>query len=252
MRLIIRLMGLAILLATTAWTFLTWPRLPTAERGHRLAQAQGCFTCHGEGGLKGAMNPGRKDKSVPGFGGDVMMYAHDANDLREWIRDGVVKRRAQSESYKQQRAAGALVMPAFGKRLSGPQIDDLVAYVQAASGDPEPEESDTLATRGLARAEALGCVGCHGAGGRLAARNPGSLKGYIPSWDGADFAELVQDRGEFDGWVRHGVSDRLKDNAAAGFFLGRATVHMPGYEKHLESGDLDALWAYVTWLRKVR
>lgn len=252
MRVIIRLLGLAILLATSAWTLLTWPRLPAAERGHRLAQSQGCFTCHGEGGLRGAQNPGRKDKTVPGFGGDVMMYAHDANDLREWIRDGSVRRRAVSESWREQRDKGALRMPAFGGRLTAGQIDDLVAYVQAASGDPEPEEADSLATQGLARAQALGCVGCHGAGGRLAARNPGALKGYIPSWDGADFAELVHDRGEFDGWVRRGVSDRLKDNAAAGFFLRRAAIHMPGYEKHLAPGDLDALWAYVTWVRKVR
>lgn len=248
MRVILRLIPLGVLAAMIAWSVLTWPHIPAAERGRRLAQTQGCFTCHGEGGLKGAMNPGRKDKSVPGFGGDVMMYADDVGDLREWIRDGVTKRRAVSKSWQEQRDKGALRMPAFGRRLSGGQIDDLAAYVMAASGDPEPD--DSLASAGLKRAGELGCVGCHGAGGRFAARNPRSLKGYIPSWDEADFPELVRDRAEFDAWVQHGVSDRFRDNPAAGFFLKRAAVHMPAYEKHLEPGDLDKLWAYVRWLRR--
>jgi hypothetical protein len=33
------------------------------------------------------------------------------------------------------------------------------------------------------------------------------------------------------------------------FFLKRARLHMPAYEKHLAEGDLEKLWAYVRWLR---
>ena len=126
-------------------------------------------------------------------------------------------------------------------------MEDLVAYVEAASGMPETE--DSLAARGLERAEALGCVGCHGAGGRLARPNPGSLKGYVPSWDGADFPELVASRSEFDEWVESGVSRRFEHNPLARFFLDRAVLKMPAYRKHLEPGDLIALWAYVESLR---
>ena len=32
-------------------------------------------------------------------------------------------------------------------------------------------------------------------------------------------------------------------------FLRRAPLHMPSFKKHLEPGDVEALWAYVTWLR---
>jgi hypothetical protein len=138
-------------------------------------------------------------------------------------------------------------MPAFRRRLSASEIEDLVAFVEASAGRPEPE--DSLASRGLERVEALGCNGCHGAGGRFARPNPGSFKGYVPSWDGADFPELVRDRGEFDQWVGRGVSRRFENNPMARYFLRRAVIRMPAYEKHLEPGDLDAVWAYVRWMR---
>ncbi len=225
----------------------TRPRLTAAERGRRLAETSGCFACHGPGGLRGAANPGRKDRTVPGFEGDVMMYADDAADVRAWIRDGVTPKRAASESWRRERDAGALRMPAFGRRLSERELDDLVAFVLVTSGEPAPP--DSLAKAGLARAEALGCVGCHGAGGRFSLPDPGSLKGYVPSWDGPDFPELVRDRAEFEQWVREGRSHRFRDQAAARVFLDRATLRMPAFERHLAPGDLDALWAYVRWLR---
>ena len=145
------------------------------------------------------------------------------------------------------RQRGALRMPAYKERLGAGDIEDLVAFVAAQAGIDAPE--DSLAARGLARAEELGCVGCHGAGGRLARPNPGSLKGYVPSWDGADFAELVHGRAEFEEWVANGVAARLKKNPAAVFFLRRAALKMPSFRAHLAPGDAEALWAYVTWLR---
>lgn len=223
------------------------PHLPAAERGRRLAESMGCFGCHGPGGIRGAMNPGRTDKTVPNFEGDVMMFASDAREIHEWIHDGVTAKRQQSATFRAQREAGILKMPAFKDRISESRIDDLVAYVMAVSGTSAPE--DSAAAHGLERADSLGCTGCHGAGGRLARRNPGSLKGYVPSWDGADFPDLVQSQAEFRDWVEDGVCDRLETNPVAQFFLKRAVLKMPAYEKHLQPGDVEALWAYVQWLR---
>jgi mono/diheme cytochrome c family protein len=138
-------------------------------------------------------------------------------------------------------------MPAFRDRLSEREVDDLVAFVLAQAGMPEP--GDSLVARGLERAEGLGCAGCHGPGGRLARPNPGSLKGYVPSWDGEDFPELVRNRAEFGEWVEEGVSRRFAANPMARYFLKRATLHMPAYRERLAPGDVDALWAYVGWLR---
>jgi mono/diheme cytochrome c family protein len=197
--------------------------------------------------LRGAANPGRLDRVVPNYRGDLMMYAKTADEVREWIRDGVPASRSRSQTWRDQRERGVLRMPAFGRRLAKSQIEDLVAFVRASAEEPEPE--DSLVALGLERADALGCVGCHGAGGRLARPNPGSLKGYVPSWDGPDFAELVGDSTEFREWVEEGVSHRLRDNPAARFFLRRATLRMPAFRRHLTPGDVPALWSYIVWLR---
>ena len=248
MRVLFRLSLFAVACALVAWAIVTRPNLPAAERGRRLAERTGCFACHGPGGLRGVANHGRTDLTVPSFEGDVMMYAKNDDDLREWIRDGVPKRRAESKSWQAARDAGALRMPAFRRVLSPADVDDLVAFINASAGNPEPGE--TAAAAGLARADALGCTGCHGAGGRLALRNPGSLKGYVPSWDGRDFPELVRDRREFAQWVENGISDRFRANPAASFLLRHAALHMPAYRTHLGVGDVDSLWAYVEWLRR--
>ncbi len=247
MKTILSLAGV-IVVGGAVWFAVARPQLPAAERGRRLAERTGCFACHGPEGTHGTANPGRTDKTVPEYDGDeLMMYAKTAEEIREWIRDGVTAARAKSHTWQTQKDLGALRMPAFKHRLSDRQIDDLVAFVRAAAGVPAPDDSQAM--HGLERARVLGCTGCHGAGGRLARPNPGSLKGYVPSWDGPDFVDLVRDSSEFNQWVEHGISRRFDANPLARFFLRRAALKMPAFERHLEPGDLVALWAYVGWLR---
>lgn len=225
------------------------PNLTAVERGRRLAEATGCFACHGPEGTRGAGNPGRSDKTVPAYG-STMMFAKDEKEVREWIADGVTQGRAKSETWRKDRDKGALKMPAFKDRLTKEQIDDLAAFVMAAAGEPSPQ--DSLPQAGLSRADDLGCTGCHGNGGRFARRNPGSLKGYVPPWDGKDWPDLVRSEAEFGEWVDHGVSKRFEQNRIARFFLDRAALRMPAYQGRLEPGDKEALWAYITWLRASR
>lgn len=233
--------------ATAVWAYLTQPHLSTVERGRRLAEEYGCFGCHGAEGAHGVFNPGRLDATVPNWHGDLMMYARNPTQIREWIRDGVTAARAESQTWQEQREKGALKMPAFGSRLSEGEIDDLVAYIQMVSGDLVPD--DSLARAGYFRADSLGCYGCHGGGGWLSRPNPGSLKGYVASWATEDFHDLVQDRQEFDEWINAGVSSRFKDNPLASYFLERSALQMPAYRSHVRPGDLDALWAYTRWLQ---
>ncbi len=236
------LVAAVVAIAAAAFAAVRHPDLPPAERGRRLAEKTGCFACHGPGGT------GRVDGTVPNFEDDVMMYAKSADEIHEWIHFGVSHKKSQSTTWRADRDRGALRMPAFKDRMSERDMHDLVAYVEAVSGSPAPEES-SLAARGLTRAEALGCVGCHGPGGRLARPNPGSFKGVVPSWDGADFADLVRDSTEFREWVEHGVSARFRRDRLASFFLEHASLRMPAFERHLTADDVPALWAYVTWLR---
>ena len=238
--------GIVVLAAASA-AVARRPDPPPAERGRRLAERFGCFGCHGPGGLEGAQNPGRIDGSVPNFEDDVMMYAKTPEEIHEWIHVGVSRKKAASRTWQADRDRGALRMPAFKDRMSERDMHDLVAYVLASSGSPAPD--DSLAAHGLQRAEALGCVGCHGPGGRLARPNRGSWKGYVPSWDGGDFPEVVRDSTEFRQWVERGVSRRFERDRLASYFLRRAVIRMPAYERHLAPDDVRALWAYVTWLR---
>lgn len=223
------------------------PRLTAVERGRRVAEANGCFACHGPEGVRGVPNAGRAEGRVPDFEGSLMMYAETAEEIRQWIRDGGTKSRRESKSWQEDRRKGALRMPAYGARLSRGQLEDLVAFVLATAGLPAP--TDSLAVLGRDRAHALGCIGCHGVGGRLSRPNRGSLKGYVPPWDGPDFPELVRDRTEFGEWVEDGVSQRFRHNSLAQFFLRRAALKMPAYRTHVEKTDVDAIWAYVRWLR---
>jgi mono/diheme cytochrome c family protein len=230
------------------WTAALRPKLNAVERGRRLAEKTGCFGCHGPDGIEGVANAGREGRTVPSYRA-LMMFAKNEQEVREWIRDGKPARE-KNETHREGHKGKALDMPAFGKRLTPREIDDLVAFVVAVSGQQVP--GDSLALAGRTRAKDLGCTGCHGVEGRYARPNPGSLKGYLPSWDGADFPELVKDRSEFDEWVTRGKTKRFESNPMATYFLRRAALHMPAFERFLQSGDLDALWAYVQWLRSGR
>ena len=64
-------------------------------------------------------------------------------------------------------------MPAYRSFVTAAQVDDLVAYLRAASGQILPDEA--LAQRGAELASDLGCFACHGPLGAGGVRNPGSF-----------------------------------------------------------------------------
>lgn len=246
---ILTLAGLFVLVAVTSagWSYMTRPQFSSPERGRRLAERYGCPGCHGPDGMKGVFNPGRTDGTVPNWRDELMMFAADTGQIRQWIANGVTDGKAQSQTWRAERSKGALKMPAYGKRLSKTQIDDLVSYVRLINGQLRPD--DSLPRLGYFRADSLGCFGCHGEGGWLSRPNPRSFKGYVASWATADFRDLTHDRQEFGQWVTAGVADRLRENPVAAYLLRRPVLHMIAYRDHLRSGDLDALWAYVQWLQ---
>src|SRR6185295_7211805 len=167
------------------------------QRGRRIAGRMGCFACHGPGGEHGIPNPGAKGDTVPEWsGGTWMMWNDREEDVRAWILDG---HPAGHEPDK-----GALLrMPAYRGFLSSTELADLSAYVLTVSQGGGPDDPQEI--EGANRAAALGCFGCHGPEGRGLTENPRSFKGYVPPWDGPDFAELVANDAEFRQWVRNGA-----------------------------------------------
>jgi mono/diheme cytochrome c family protein len=207
------------------------------QRGADLAVSQGCLGCHGGRGESPLLPRQFTDLD------DV-----ERETLREWILDGMPRRVRQDPELREALETAAIRMPAWRERLSNAQVDDLIAYLRALASADVPEEP--LARTGHAVAERLGCFRCHGPGGRGADRNPGSLKGYIPPWDGRDFPELVVDEAELREWILDGRPQRLQANPLARFFLDRQAIRMPAFRGRITEEELRALEAYIGWLRR--
>lgn len=219
-----------------------------AMRGQRLAAELGCFACHGPGGGGGVPNPGSEEKEVPAFTERTqMMYVKSTDDLREYILDGAPKRRREDPEYRARMEAAALRMPAYRDVVGTAQLEDLVAYLRAASDQVLPE--DGPAARGAELATELGCAACHGPLGAGGVPNPRSLKGYVPGFWGEDFDELVRDDAELRAWIADGEIDRIKNHPIGGWFFRRQIVKMPAYGRFLSDADVDALAAWVRWVR---
>jgi len=218
-----------------------------AVRGLRLAADAGCFSCHGPGGGGGVKNPGSPDGEVPGFTeGTPMMWVNSDDEVREYIFDGLPARKAKDAAYQEKTKGQLLFMPAYRGFLSDNDVDALVAYIKAASGLIVPKEDPELA--GYDLAFELGCFDCHGPMGAGGVGNPGSLKGYIPGWQGADFHDLVRSDDELREWIAEGKIQRLEQSSVASYFTGRQRIQMPPYKDRLDDKQMQALMAYIRWI----
>ena len=137
-------------------------------------------------------------------------------------------------------------MPAWRGRLSP-------ARSTSSSRTSRPSPTSTPCPDAVAdgrdAAARLGCFACHGPQGRFDTPNPGSLKGYIPSWSGADFPELARDEGEIREWIRDGSPKRLRDNPLAAFFMRRQAIRMPAYGDRVSEDEVRRITAYIGWLQ---
>jgi mono/diheme cytochrome c family protein len=229
--------GACIVLVSAAVGVSRWrsANIGAVQRGADLARVEGCVSCHEGAGAS----------SLPRSFFDL--DETDPATLREWILDGIPSRVRRDPESRAALTNAAIQMPSWRGRLSDANVGDLVAYLRAVAGDILPD--DPLAQAGQDAGERLGCFRCHGPGGRGAGRNPGSLKGYIPPWDGADFAELVANDAELSEWILEGRPRRLQANPVARFFLDRQAIRMPAFRNRISDDDRRALESYIGWLR---
>jgi mono/diheme cytochrome c family protein len=169
-----------------------------------------------------------------------MMYNGAESDVRAWILDGHPPDRSPDKD-------ALLAMPAYRGRLYRAETDDLVAYVLAVSQFGKIE--DEKANDGHEAAIHYGCFGCHGPEGRGLVADPGSLKGYVPTWDGPDYPDLVRNDAEFRQWVKDGTIDRFRGNPAARHLLATEALKMPAFGARIQPAEVEALFAYVKWVR---
>lgn len=236
------------------------PQPTPAMRGYALAGELGCFACHGPGGTGGVPNPLSDDKLIPAWdGGTAMMYVQSEDEIREWILFGHPKRLEEEEHEEHAHHGDSLEtdqltpptlpveMPAFEGLISERELEDLVAYFKSvAVFHPLPPG----AARGYQVAKEAGCFGCHGPGGRVGMKNPGSFKGYIPPWNGPDFGELVRNDDELRAWIRDGTIERFQEHPLARVFLERQVIRMPAYRDVLNDRDVEAIVTYINWIRQ--
>jgi len=265
LRVLIAAIFVAVLLfALGPWMVGAWWRYRSANpvrRGVQLARELGCFSCHGELGRAGIVDPGREEEDVPGWGGGVwMMYVANDEELKRYILDGSPENHEPVQAAAHQHSeegdaehAGAggehpghMKMPAYRTVLGGTDLDDLVAAFKVLSGMRKPP-GGSPARRGFDQARRWDCFSCHGPAGSGGLPNPGSFTGFVPGWHGADFDEMVHDRAEFDAWIREGSIARLRDHFIASRYLESQRLSMPAYEQMTEI-QLDELWAYTEWL----
>jgi len=231
--------------------FLQWRtgNIGPVERGWKVAYEHGCFSCHGPGGSKGMPDPGHGLDDVPSWsGGLITMYASDEREIREWILDGLPLRVRKDPAQMKLRDKATILMPPWRGLLSERELNDLVSYVKAVSDLETPRTEN--AAEGREVAIKYGCFNCHGPQGRGALPNVGALKGYIPSWDGADFPELAHGDGEIREWILDGGTERLRRNFLARYFLRRQAIRMPAYKGHVTDAEVDRLVDYIHWLRQ--
>ena len=236
-----------LLYPTVRFRLLALEETPAA-RGRRVAAQLGCFGCHGPAGTGGTRNPGSEEGTVPAFTERTqMMYVKTGDDLREYVLDGAPRRKREDPDYRAKMEAAALRMPAYRDVVTARELDDLVAYLRAASGQILPEQA--LAARGSELASELTCFACHGPLGAGGLPNPRSFKGYVPAFWGADFDDLVRDDAELRTWIAKGEIPRIAEHPIGGRFVRQQTIKMPAYGRFLPDPDIDALVAYVRWIR---
>jgi mono/diheme cytochrome c family protein len=244
------LLGIAFWLGAPAAIRAYWFRHESnpIRRGAEIATRSGCFSCHGPEGARGLPDPGT-GQGVPQWDGGVpMMFVDGEAEVREYILDGVSKRRSRSASAAAERAKAAVRMPAYRDVLRREDVDDVVAYYLAVS--QLSPISDPGAARGRDLVRRFRCESCHGTAGSGGAGNPGSYKGYVPGWLGADYSELVHTPQELRQWILEGGITRLTQDRLARFFINRQRLQMPAYKTAMTPEDVDAVGAYIRYLRK--
>lgn len=248
--------------------------------GEDLVEHLGCLYCHGLGGKKGIDNPNAKRQYVPAWDEEEFIKRYPVDDgVRFVITNGRFPEQAKGAE------GSPIPMPPWGNRLSGEEMDAIVAYIWSLRDTPVeshakggrgaiPEEDDK-ATRDLQAmlaakgeedgpdtpsgyragpadspvalghglVEHLGCLYCHGLGGRQGIDNPNAKRKYVPAWDEKEFIQ----RYPTDAGVRAVITNGRFPEKATG--AKSSPIPMPPWGNRLSREEMDAIIAYIWSLR---
>lgn len=240
-------------------------------RGEELAQASGCYACHGLSERDERVNfrsssSGRvRPRGLPTFWENGI---DSGERLKEWIRDGV------PEDGREKHEALLIQMPAYGDGyLSEQEIESIAAWILAKSltltagmgnaslpmpddFDPAELSRDQLLVLGDRLSRQQACYQCHGELGQGGVANPESFKEYIPGFFGSDFRQLTEggDRDEIRHWIDHGrglaIEAGFKGRLAKVYLEGQA-IPMPAYRDLLHENEKEVLVDFLLLLNEM-
>ena len=121
-----------LVLAVGGYVGFHWWRtknVSAVQRGYRVAESKGCFTCHGPAGTRGMPNPGYGFDDVPNWVGEMTMYAQSEEEIREWILDGVTPRFKSSRMARFFLERQPIKMPAYRGHITEEQVDRIIDYI---------------------------------------------------------------------------------------------------------------------------
>ncbi|HSR49250.1 MAG TPA: c-type cytochrome [Acidobacteriota bacterium] len=261
-----RLLGLLLLLAVIGAGLLLiifraeiFPESSPAQRGARLMETAGCWSCHSA--ESGAFNPDRgKHPAEYSTVHSLFRERLSLAEMRQWIAQGLSEARANSQAYMASREREALKMPAYKNHLSVAEIDEIIAYLALEQYRHDVKQSLRQGDahdlpRGELLAHRMACYSCHGVLGQGGTGNLDSLKSYIPGFFGSDFDALTAgERSQVLEWIRDGASQAFLDQSFLGFHPGRyfrdsQAIGMPAYKDYLSEQDLEELADHVLELR---
>ena len=229
-----------------------FPEYSPSQRGAKVADQAGCFSCHGLRSDQGSLNPSRASEPssfsrVP----SIFEERYSVEVLREWIEEGISSEKRQSKSHTEARKKELLHMPPYKGRLSSDEIDDLMAFLAltqysvAAPSYSAPAPGEELVRR-------FACFTCHGELGQGGVKDLGSLKGYIPGFFGQDFRALTRNGNLKDifEWIENGASDSFLNQGFLGFYPGRffserQVIKMPAYKELLPPDEIQIIAEFV-------
>lgn len=263
--------GIATLAGVLALVAGTWyrrevrPEWSPVGRGEQIAQAAGCFACHGRSEAELRANFRRtpsgdwRARGIPTFWSNGLT---EAEAIEEWIVEGCPP--AERERHEQL----FVQMPPYQRFLPPEEIDAITAWILAqglhlahAATPADPGEiggdgrrtEEELVREGDRLSRAQGCYQCHGELGQGGVSNAASFKGYIPGFFGADFRALTHggEREEILHWIDHGRGRAIEAGflgTVARSIFDRQAIGMPAYQDRLTAPEKELLADYLLWL----
>ncbi len=112
-----------------------------AYEGMHEANKLGCFACHGQGGVGGAINPGSFKGHIPAWDGEEYAeIVRDEGELREWIMGGYPMRLWENPAARHFLDGQIVQMPAYRRVISDDQLAKIMGYIQWRRTARKPAE----------------------------------------------------------------------------------------------------------------